>query len=36
MFLHYFTMLKNIDYELKNVLKDIPYLSDYLSHLSRC
>jgi hypothetical protein len=29
MFLHYFTMLKNIDYKFLNVLKGILYLLDY-------
>jgi hypothetical protein len=29
MFLHYFTMLKNIGYKLKNMLKGILYLLNY-------
>jgi hypothetical protein len=33
MFLHYFTMLKNSGYGLKNVLKCILYLLDYFQIL---
>jgi hypothetical protein len=36
MFLHYFIVLKNTGYKLKNVLKDIIYLLDYLSNFTRC